>query len=348
MLTFCNLNKLQVVLPLFLLAIATSCIPQRKFQEMELRAVTCDSLKNLCQNDLEKIRYADSVNNVQLNYLKVAVDRLRMDSAETKISYDKQKLLNRDLNDAYEKLLKVRAEEGARSDEQIRELERKVLARQKENETSEARLQALKDETEKLKNQANSRIQAAELAEQQLKASQARVDELSRILTSKDSSVNALKNMVQNAMLGFKDAGLEVEIRNGKVYVSLSEQLLFASGSIKVDPKGREAILKLAETLQKEKDISILVEGHTDDVPLKPQNDHFQDNWDLSVLRANSIVRILTKEGKIDPKRLMAAGRGEHFPIEKSKTKEARQKNRRTEIILTPKLDELLKALETN
>lgn len=325
-----------------------ACVPHRKFQDMESRAMACDSMKSICMADLEKVRYSDSVNAVQKNYLQVAVDRLRMDSSETRIAYDKQKMLNRDLNEAYEKLLKVRAEEGARNDEQIRELEKKVLAKQKENETAEARLQALRDETEKLKNEANSRIEAANQAEGKLRATQAKVEELSRILTTKDSAVNALKTMVQNAMLGFKDAGLEVEVRNGKVYVSLSEQLLFASGSIKVDPKGREALLRLSETLQKEKDISILVEGHTDDVPLKPQGEHFTDNWDLSVLRANSIVRIIVKEGKLDPKRVMAAGRGEHFPIDKAKTKEARQKNRRTEIILTPKLDELIRVLESN
>ena len=193
----------------FTMIFMVSCVPHRKFQDMESRALACDSLKSICMADLEKVRYSDSVNGVQKNYLQVAVDRLRMDSAETRIAYDKQKMLNKDLNDAYEKLLKVRAEEGARNDEQIRELEKKVLAKQKENETAEARLQALRDETEKLKNEANSRIEAANQAEGKLRATQAKVEELSRILTTKDSAVNALKTMVQNAMLGFKDAGLE-------------------------------------------------------------------------------------------------------------------------------------------
>ena len=128
--------------------------------------------------------------------------------------------------------------------------------------------------------------------------------------------------------------------KNGKVYVSLDEQLLFPSGSTDVDPRGKSALKKLAGVLEQNRDINIMIEGHTDDVPIIPGS-KFKDNWDLSVSRATAIIRILLDGSSIDPKRLTAAGRGEYFPVDTRKTPDARQKNRRTEIILEPNLDEV-------
>lgn len=181
----------------------------------------------------------------------------------------------------------------------------------------------------------------------QLQQREQKVKDLQSILDKKDSAVTALKNTVAKALLGFKDNGLTVEKRNGKVYVSLEERLLFPSGSWQVESKGQEALKQLARVLEKDTDINVQVEGNTDDVPMKGKG-AIKDNWDLSVMRATSVIRILTTSASIDPKRLIAAGRGQYLPVEASKTPEARQKNRRTEIILTPKLDELLKVLETN
>jgi chemotaxis protein MotB len=181
--------------------------------------------------------------------------------------------------------------------------------------------------------------------EDKLKMSQAKITELQQVLNSKDSAVRALKANISNALLGFRDKGLTVEIKNGKVYVSLEEQLLFKSGKTDVDARGKEALLKLAEALNKEKDVNVLVEGHTDDVPMTGST--IKDNWDLSVLRATSIVKLLTVDGKVDAKRFVAAGRGEFYPIDAAKNADARRKNRRTEIILTPKLDELLQLLDS-
>jgi chemotaxis protein MotB len=121
--------------------------------------------------------------------------------------------------------------------------------------------------------------------------------------------------------------------------------LLFESGSTVVDPKGVDALKKLAKVLEREADVTVLIEGHTDNVPIKSAT--IKDNWDLSVLRATSIVRILTSSSKIDPQRLTAAGRGEFFPIDKANTPEARKKNRRTEIILTPNLDKLFELINS-
>ena len=158
-----------------------------------------------------------------------------------------------------------------------------------------------------------------------------------------------MKKKVTDALLGFTDKGLTVEQRNGKVYVSLEDRLLFATGSIVADKKGEEALKQLAAVLEKNPDINILVEGHTDDVPITGTiSSGAKDNWDLSVLRATSVVKIITKYSSVDPRRLTAAPPGPFSAMDPGKTEEARRKNRRTEIILTPKLDELLKVLETN
>ena len=172
-----------------------------------------------------------------------------------------------------------------------------------------------------------------------------KVRNLEEMLSQKANAINELRDKLIAALLGFDENELSVEVKNGKVYVSLSEQLLFKSGSIKVDPKGKQALVKLAAVLNKNPETNILVEGHTDDDPIK--STAIADNWDLSVLRATSIVRIL-KDNKVDPKRIIAAGRGEHYPLDTNKTAAGKKKNRRTEIILSPKLEEIFKLLESN
>jgi chemotaxis protein MotB len=170
------------------------------------------------------------------------------------------------------------------------------------------------------------------------------LDEMRKIIARQDSLTNSLNNILRNALLGFNSDELSVEIKNGKVYVSLSDKLLFKSGSSAVEDKGKEALKLLAGVLDKNIDIDILVEGHTDNVPIKTSV--YKDNWDLSVARATSIVRILTADYKIAPTRLTASGKGEYFPKADNDTPEGKAKNRRTEIILSPKLDELMKLLK--
>ena len=141
--------------------------------------------------------------------------------------------------------------------------------------------------------------------------------------------------------------GKNKKVQNGKVYVSLEESLLFASGSYTVNSKGTDVLKKLAKVLEQNTDINVMVEGHTDNVPYKGSGD-LKDNWDLSVKRATSVVKIIIENSSVKPERLIAAGRSEYIPLDNSNTAEARKKNRRTEIILTPKIDELLKILEDN
>lgn len=174
--------------------------------------------------------------------------------------------------------------------------------------------------------------------------------ELQGILNRKDSVVKALKDKVSNALTGFEKEGLSINVRNGKVYVSLDEKLLFKPAKWDVDPKGQSALKKLAKVLEQNSDINVMVEGHTDNIAYTSKAAAgIDDNWDLSAKRATAIVKLILKEApNIDGKRIFAAGRGEHLPIDVASTPDARQKNRRTEIILTPKLDEIFKVLESN
>jgi len=171
-----------------------------------------------------------------------------------------------------------------------------------------------------------------------------RLAELEAYIRRQDSITNALNDIVKRALLSFNSDELTVEMKNGKVYVSLSDKLLFKSGSADVEEKGKDAIKKVAEILNKNPEIDVLIEGHTDNKPIK--TDKFDDNWDLSTARASNIVRLLSDENKVNAKRLTAAGRGEYMPKVSNDTPEGRAKNRRTEIILSPKLDELYKMID--
>lgn len=172
------------------------------------------------------------------------------------------------------------------------------------------------------------------------------LNEMKKIIARQDSITKSLNDVLRNALLGFKSDELSVEIKNGKVYVSLSDKLLFKSGSAAVEDKGKEALKLLADVLQKNPDINILIEGHTDNVPIKTAI--YKDNWDLSVGRATTIVRILTDDYKVLPTRVTASGKGEFSPKASNETAEGKAKNRRTEIILTPKLDEIMQLLNGN
>lgn len=167
-----------------------------------------------------------------------------------------------------------------------------------------------------------------------------------RALEAKERELNNLRNSVTNALVGFKDKGLNVDVKDGKVYVSMESKLMFPSGSWTVSKEGMEAIQGLAQVLEENPDLNIMVEGHTDNVTYKGSG-AVKDNWDLSVLRATSIVKLLMKYGPtIDPTRIEASGHGEFAPKVPNTSAENKAMNRRTEIILTPKLDDLLKAVE--
>jgi len=210
-----------------------------------------------------------------------------------------------------------------------------------------AKYQALTDKYQSLNddyNKLNSNFSASSSKVSQLssdlQAREARLKQVEDILSKQNEASNALKDKLQQALLGFQQSGLTVDIRNGKVYVSLADKLLFPSGSIVINDKGKQALQQLAAVLNKQPEITIAVEGHTDDKKVINLG-QIKDNWDLSVLRATSVTRYLTEVEKIDPQRLTATGKSQYQPVDPADTEEARAKNRRIEIVLSPKLDEL-------
>jgi len=173
-----------------------------------------------------------------------------------------------------------------------------------------------------------------------LKKREQRLKEVEEILRKRDEATNQLKAKLQEALLGFTKNGLTVEIKNGKVYVSLTDKLLFPSGSIIIDEKGKQALTQLATVLKQQPEINIAVEGHTDSQKINNLG-QIKDNWDLSVLRSTSVVRFLTEEQKVESIRMTATGKGQYQPLNPNTNAENRSKNRRIEIVLSPKLDEL-------
>ena len=209
----------------------------------------------------------------------------------------------------------------------------------------------LNDAISKLSNQntqlgqqtANQQTQLTE-SQQALQKQQQRLQQLQSLLQQQKNQSDQLKNKMAEALKGFSKNDLSVIQKNGKVYVSLSENLLFPSGSAVVNPKGVEALAKLAAVLNLDADVAVNIEGHTDSIPIRGK---YKDNWDLSTARANAIVRILVDNYKVDPLRVIASGHSFYDPLDTNSTPDGRAKNRRTEIILSPKLDEMYKLLES-
>ena len=171
------------------------------------------------------------------------------------------------------------------------------------------------------------------------------INELQQMINAQNEKVRKLLSSVKDALLGFSSDELTVREKDGKVYVAMSDKLLFQSGSARLDKRGEEALGKLAEVLNKQTDIDVFIEGHTDNKPINTVQ--FKDNWDLSVIRATSVVRILIKNYNVNPLQIQPSGRGEYMPVDDNETAEGRSKNRRTEIIMAPKLGKLFQMLQS-
>jgi len=221
--------------------------------------------------------------------------------------------------------------------------ETKKLLEQLEQAQSE--LFAKEDQLNKLSNSLDIKEQELKKAQEDLETRAQRVAELESIINKKDSMVTALKKSISKALIGLEGEGLTVIQKNGKVYISLEEDLLFASGKYEVNSGGVMALNKLAAVLAVQKDLEILVEGHTDSISLSGKG-MIKDNWDLSVMRATNVVKVLLKNPTLNPLQLTAAGRAEFVPIENNKTSDGRSANRRIEMILSPNLDDLFELLE--
>ena len=202
----------------------------------------------------------------------------------------------------------------------------------------------LQDKNKDLNTESSNRLALLSKSKQDLITQQAKLEHLQALMDKQKKAIEQILQKMKDALVGFKSSELSVAIKNGKVYVSLSENLLFPSGSAVVNPKGVEALGKLATVLNANTDITVDIEGHTDSIPI---HGRYQDNWDLSLARSASIVRILTSDYKVDPTRVIASGHSQYDPVQTNSTPEGRALNRRTDIILSPKLDELYRLLQT-
>jgi chemotaxis protein MotB len=299
---------------------ASSCVTKKKFDELLAENVQM-------QNDIQDLETRLNAANKRIERLDTELEDMNKakDLTQSDLDRTSQELAtlqseHDNLQTVYDNLLK----NSGKLNRDLSEQQSRLLAMQTD-------LEAAQKKNEEL---------SSNLAEREQK-----VEELEKILADTESAIKQLKETVSNALLNFSDNDLTVEIKDGKVYVSLAEQLLFKSGSVQVDPKGKEALRQVANALRDEEKINITVEGHTDNVPVSRTSTYMNDNWDLSVMRATVIVKILVDSG-VDPQMIIASGRGEFTPVAPNDSAEGRSKNRRTEVIITPDLSELFKILE--
>ena len=225
----------------------------------------------------------------------------------------------------------------------ISSLNDQIASLQKNIEELNAKVSSLSAQNSQLGQQTAEQQNKLSESQQSLQQQKQKLQQLQDLLNQQKQASEELKNKMSEALKGFNSNELSVYQKDGKVYVSLSEQLLFPSGSAVVNPKGVDALAKLAAVLNLNSDVSVDIEGHTDSIPIRGR---YQDNWDLSTARANAIVRILVNNYKVDPTRVISSGHSYYDPVASNATPEGRAKNRRTDIILSPKLEEMYKLLE--
>lgn len=303
--------------------ILSSCVSKKVFTDLEdkynLLKDEYEQLGKVNDNlatDIDSLK--DELKNLNDQHKKTILERNRLQSA-----YDLSQQNLDNLKKSYAALEKNSSDEIAKNAKKNRELLAQL-------EAKEIALNAEKERLNTLKNELDSRSQ--------------RISELEQIIANKEASMKALKEAISKALVNFEGNGLTVEERNGKVYVSMENKLLFQSGSWSIGNEGKKAVTQLAKVLALNPDISILIEGHTDNDPYTGSG-QIKGNWDLSTKRATAIVNLLRENKGINPENLTAAGRGEFSPVASNDTAEGKAKNRRIEVILTPKLDELSKLL---
>ena len=313
--------------------ILQACVPVKKFEEIsdkqEVCAAELKTLKTL-KTELQTENTELQSENQQLNDLnKRLIDDSTILGKSLRIKekqYDKIDLLNKRIQDQLEMLQKGQS------------IEKQRLMADLEKRKSD--LLVLEDQLRDFEIDLNNKKKQLEDMSVELQKREERVNELEEIIANKDAIVKALKDKVAKALLGFRDKGLSVIEKDGKVYVSMDAKLLFASGSTKVDSEGIKALKELAKVLEDQKDLEILVEGHTDTDKMR-SNAHPKDNWELSVLRATSVVKIMLGNSNMDPTTISASGRSQFIPIDL----ENKAKNRRIEVVLIPELDELFEII---
>jgi chemotaxis protein MotB len=326
-------KELSIVSFLFLIS---ACVPSKKFEELQVKydLLNADyselqTLKEYCDNQL-------ALNTAKYNTLESEYEKAEQAYAELKNQYKKSKASYAILDQNYKEL--VIKNENTNNELAYRLQELDTLKSMLEGQlfANETELLAQDTKAKQLKEKLD--LLAADLKEREH-----RVNELEYRLKMQERAVANLKNKLTESLKGYENSGITVVEKDGKIYVSLDNSLLFESGKIDIDKKGKIALLEVAESLRGLTDFDIMVEGHTDNQAMRSST--IKDNWDLSVLRATSVVRYLTTEGNISPLKIIPSGRSKYLPVNIEETKEAYAQNRRIEIILSPKLEQLMKIL---
>lgn len=318
-----KVNPMKSIFFLLTITIAlASCVPAKKYNELLEKEKQCSEELDKYKSDALNYEASSKDYQAKYEYASEQLEQLVADSARMgmeyrtlRAKYDKQIAINEALETNYNKLRLSGAQDVANLSA---ELEAKQLELQRKEDA------LLKKEADLVQQQSLIEEQKEELSN------------LREIIKKQEEATRLLKDKVAHALKNFETQGLTVEERNGKIYVSLEAKLLFASGSTAVEPQGKVALVQLAQVLQDEKELEIIVEGHTDTDPMNSSK-HPKNNWELSVLRATSVIEILLNESTMDPKQLMAAGRSEFHPVDPND----KAKNRRIEIIISPNLDAL-------
>lgn len=302
----------------------TSCVSSKVYKDLEGRHAQLQDENRELNRDFQDLQTRNQKNETDLAALQAEYERTKAERDKLQQEYNTTKTSYEKLKTSYDALEANSSSALAENSRRNRELLAELDTKEKALAAEKARLERL---------------------EKDLAARSKRVDELESVIAAKDAKMNALKNAISKALINFEGKGLTVEQRDGKVYVSMENKLLFSSGSWAVGAEGRKAVQQLASVLAQNPDIAVLIEGHTDNVPYNGSG-QLNDNWDLSTKRATSIVQLLQQSAAIDPQNLTAAGRGEFAPVAANETAEGRARNRRIEVILTPKLDEINKLLQ--
>ncbi|WP_179021692.1 OmpA/MotB family protein [Winogradskyella forsetii] len=305
------------------LALFSSCVSKKIYTDLEDKYTNLKKENRSLTDEVETLSSDNTKLSNELDQLQTAYDEAVAERDRLQGEYAAAKSNLETLKASYKALEENSSASIAKNSQKNRELLAQL-------ETKE---QALAAENERLNT-----------LKQELENRSKRVAELEIVIASKDAAMNKLKDAISKALTNFEGKGLTVEQRNGKVYISMENKLLFESGSWYVGAQGKQAVKQLGSVLAENPEISVLIEGHTDNVPYNG-NAQLSGNWDLSAKRATAIVNILRENEAINPENLTAAGRGEFAPIATNDTAEGKAKNRRIEVILTPKLDEISKLL---
>ena len=323
---------------LFIIMITVSCVSGKKHNSLS-------NTSRQFMNERDALKEANinlEMKNAELEARQASISKEIDDlkKEQIKVEADRAKVLN-DLNNITARYNELQSAQEDLIRGNVRETQR-LLG---ELRAAQGNLQEKEDLLRQLAGSLDDKKTSLDELSYELDRRNARLAELEKILEAQKNIVQDLKAKVSEALLGFENNGLTVSVKDGKVYVSLDERLLFRSGSYEIDANGRNAIRRLSGVLERNPDIQVTIEGHTDNVPYRGTG-QLNDNWDLSVKRATTVVRTLLEGTRINPQRLTASGRSQHLPIDDQNTADARQKNRRTEIILTPDLSELYKIID--